>query len=75
MFKEWVQKEKEQCTEGCHGLAHRTVSGAPPDSVWCTRETNSELATFGNSGGRSAIIHRTVRCASGAMAPCANGRL
>jgi hypothetical protein len=22
----------------------------PPDSVWCTREPNSELATFGNSG-------------------------
>jgi hypothetical protein len=22
----------------------------PPDSVWCTREPNSKLATFGNSG-------------------------
>ena len=44
----------------CPGLAHRTVR--------CTREPNSELATFGNSGGRSAIIHRTVRCASGATA-------
>jgi hypothetical protein len=31
----------------------------PPDSVWCTRDSNSELLTFGNSGGRSAIIHRT----------------
>jgi hypothetical protein len=38
----------------------------PPDSVWCTRDSNSELLTFGNSGGRPAIIHRTVRCASGA---------
>jgi hypothetical protein len=37
-------------------------SGAP-DSVRCTREINSELATFGNSGSHSAIIHRTVRCA------------
>jgi hypothetical protein len=48
-------------------LVWRTeLSGAPPDSVRCTRELNSELLTFGNSGSRSAIIHRTVRCASGA---------
>jgi hypothetical protein len=45
-------------------LVWRTgLSGAPPDSVRCTREINSELATFGNSGSHSAIIHRTVRCA------------
>jgi hypothetical protein len=50
------------------GLAHRTVSGAPPNSVRCTRELEAELATFGKMGGRSAIIHRTVRCASGATA-------
>jgi hypothetical protein len=36
----------------------------PPDSVGCTREFHSELATFGNSGSRSAIIHRTVRCST-----------
>jgi hypothetical protein len=42
-------------------------SGAP-DSVRCTREPNSKLLTFGNSGSRSAIIHRTVRCASGVTA-------
>jgi hypothetical protein len=47
-------------------VCHRTVSGAPPDSVRCTRDSNSELLIFGNSGSRSAIIHRTVRCASGA---------
>jgi hypothetical protein len=52
--------------EVCPGLAHRTVTDAPPDSVRCTRDSNSELLTFGNSGGRSAIIHRTVRCANGA---------
>jgi hypothetical protein len=46
--------------EVCPGLAHRTVR--------CTRDSNSELLTLGNSGGRSAIIHRTVRCASGATA-------
>jgi hypothetical protein len=39
--------------EVCPGLAHRTVR--------CTRDSTSELLTFGNSGGRSAIIHRTVR--------------
>jgi hypothetical protein len=49
-------------------VCHRTVSGAPPDNVRCTRDSNSELLTFGNSGGRSAIIHRTVRCASEATA-------
>jgi hypothetical protein len=49
-------------------VCHQTVSGAPSDSVRCTREPNSELATFGNSGSRSAIIHRTVRCASGVTA-------
>jgi hypothetical protein len=47
------------------------LSGVPPDSVRYTREPNSELLTFGNSGGRSAIIHRTVRCASGVTATTA----
>jgi hypothetical protein len=37
----------------------------PPDSVRYTRDSNSELLTFGNSGGRFAIIHRTVRCSTG----------
>jgi hypothetical protein len=37
----------------------------PPDCVRCTRDSNSELLTIGNSGGRSAIIHRTVRCSTG----------
>ena len=41
---------------------HRTVSGAPPDSVRCTRGLQRELATFGNFPGRRAIIHRTIRC-------------
>jgi hypothetical protein len=44
-------------------LVWRTgLFGAPPDSVRCTREPNSKLATFGNSGSCSTIIHRTVRC-------------
>jgi hypothetical protein len=47
-------------------LVWRTgLSGVPPDSVRCTRVSNSELLTFGNSGGRSAMIHRTVRCSTG----------
>jgi hypothetical protein len=47
-------------------LVWRTgLSGVPPDSVWCTRDSNSELLTFGNSRGRSAIIHRAVRCSTG----------
>jgi hypothetical protein len=56
-------------------MVHRTVSGAPPDTVRCTREINSELVTFGNSGSHSAIIHRTVRCAMRSNGYCANGRL
>jgi hypothetical protein len=44
-------------------LVWRTgLSGVPPDSIRCTREPNSELATFGNSWSHSAIIHRTIRC-------------
>jgi hypothetical protein len=49
----------------CPSLAHRTVSGAPPDSVRCTRELQAEFNTFGSSQRRSAIIHRTVRCTTG----------
>jgi hypothetical protein len=41
------------------------LSGVPPDSVRCTRDFNSELLTFGNSGSHSAIIHRTIRCSTG----------
>jgi hypothetical protein len=52
---------------GLSGVPPDSV-GAPPDSVRCTRALEAELATFGNFQGRSAIIHRTVRCASGATA-------
>jgi hypothetical protein len=65
-------------------VCHRTVFGAPPDSVLCTRGLQAEhrtvrctpgqcpvpqgRATLNSpaSGIRSAIIHRTVRCDSGA---------
>jgi hypothetical protein len=41
----------------------------------CTREPNSKLATFGNSGSHSAIIHRTVRCTTGLSGVPAEQRL
>jgi hypothetical protein len=46
-------------------VCHRTVSGAPSESVRCTRALEAELLTFGKMEGRSAIIHRTVRCHTG----------
>jgi hypothetical protein len=57
-------------------LVWRTgLSGAPPDSVRCTRALEAQLATFRKIRGHSAIIHRTVsgahrtvRCASGTTA-------
>jgi hypothetical protein len=58
------------------------LSGVPPDSVRCTRVLQLELLTFGFPRRFSAIIHWTVRCAtglSGAPAeqrlPARNGRL
>jgi hypothetical protein len=45
-------------------LAHRTLSGAPGQAPF-------EQATLGNSEARSAIIHQTIWCASGATAPYA----
>jgi hypothetical protein len=41
----------------CTGL-----SGAPTDSVRCTRGLQVKLVTFGKIQRHSAIIHRTVRC-------------
>jgi hypothetical protein len=40
-------------------VCHRTVFGAPPDSVRCTRGLQAKLRTFGNFQRRFAIIHRT----------------
>jgi hypothetical protein len=51
-------KESKKTIQRHPGLAHRTVR--------CTRALEAELTTFGKIRGRSAIIHRTVRCASGA---------
>ena len=57
-----VQQREQGITEGTSGLGYRTVSGAPPDSVRCTRGLQLQLATFGHFQRHSAIIHRTVRC-------------
>jgi hypothetical protein len=57
-------------------LVWRTgLSGVPPDSVRCTRELNSELLTFGNSGSRSTIIHRLSGVPAEQRLLHANGRL
>jgi hypothetical protein len=50
------------------------VSGAPPDSVRCTRELYVQLFTFGNFQRSFAIIHRTVRCTTG-QCPVLQGRV
>jgi hypothetical protein len=49
-------------------VCHRTVSGA-------LGPYNAQLATLGFQPACSAIIHRTVRCATGATATLRNGRL
>jgi hypothetical protein len=54
-------------------VCHRTVSGASPDSVWCTRRLQAELLTFENSQRRYSIIRRTVRCYTG-QCPVPQGR-
>jgi hypothetical protein len=55
-------RRKPKCS-----LVWRTgLSGVPPDSVRCTRVLQLELFTFRFPRRRSAIIHRTVRCTSGA---------
>jgi hypothetical protein len=52
-----VQKKGAKETEENPGLAHRTVR--------CTRVNQLKLFTFGFLQAHSAIIHRTVRCATG----------
>jgi hypothetical protein len=56
---------REQSQPKCPLVWRTGLSGVPSDSVRCTRDSNSELLTFGNSGSHSAIIHRTVRWRTG----------
>jgi hypothetical protein len=46
-------------------VCHRTVFGAPPDSVRCTRGLQAKLRTFGNFQRRFAIIHQTCSLHTG----------
>jgi hypothetical protein len=56
---------KESKRQAKAALVWRTgLSGVPPDSVRCTRENHSKLATFGFLELPSAIIHQTVRCST-----------
>jgi hypothetical protein len=68
-------KTKEQSIPKAAMVWRTGLSGVPPDSIRCTREFDSELASFRNLGGRSAIIHRTVRCNTGLSGVPAEQRL
>jgi hypothetical protein len=57
-------KTKEQNIPRAVLVWRTRLSGAPPDSVRCTRENQIKLANLENLGGHSAIIHRTVRCST-----------
>jgi hypothetical protein len=56
-------------------VCHRTVSGAPPDNVRCTRVLQLELLTFGFPRRSSAIIHRTCPVHTGLSSVPAEQRL
>jgi hypothetical protein len=47
----------------------------PPDSVRCPGPYDFKLATFEFLESRSAIIHRTIRCATGLSGVSAEQRL
>jgi hypothetical protein len=68
-------KIKEQSIPKAALVSRTGLSGVPPDSVRCTREIDSKLASLGNLGGRSAIIHQTVRCNTGLSGVPAEQRL
>jgi hypothetical protein len=62
--RKWFNKESKGITEGCPGLAHRTVrcaTGQCPVHQG-TRRPTLHLREFSEG---SAIIHRTVRCTTG----------
>jgi hypothetical protein len=67
-------KESKRQPKGT--LVWRTgLSGASPDSVRCTRALQLELFTFGFPRRSSAIIHHTIRCATGLSGAPAEQRL
>jgi hypothetical protein len=69
-------KRKEQKKPKSTLVWRTRLSGVPPDSVWCTRAIQLfKLFTFEFLRPRSAIIHRTVRCAIGLSGAPAEQRL
>jgi hypothetical protein len=58
-----LKQEKLSQRKRLFGLEHRTVSGGAPDSVRCARLTRANWPLSGIYRRRTAIIHRTVRCA------------
>jgi hypothetical protein len=71
MFQIKGAKRKPKCA-----LVWRTgLSGVPPDSVRCTRVNQLKLFSFGFPRRSFAIIHRTVRCATGLSGAPAEQRL
>jgi hypothetical protein len=58
MEQRWLSSAKVSAV-----WVHRTVSGGAPDSVRCARLARANWPLSGNRRRRTAIIHRTVRCA------------
>jgi hypothetical protein len=70
-----LQKRRAKRKPKCALVRRTGLSGAPPDSVRCTRVNQLQLCSFGFHRRSSAIIHRTVRCATGLSGALAEQRL
>jgi hypothetical protein len=64
-------KERSKRKLKCSLVWRTGLSGVPPDRSGAPGRINLQLFTFGFLRRSSAIIHRTVRCTSGATATCA----
>jgi hypothetical protein len=71
-------RRKEQRKPKCSLVWRTGLSGVPPDSVWCTREDRLQTlhlrvfqAHLRYNSPNCPVCHRTVRCATGATAICA----
>jgi hypothetical protein len=58
-----LEKRLSSSAKVCSVWVHRTVSGGAPDSVRCARLDRAKWPLSGIHRRRTAIIHRTVRCA------------
>jgi hypothetical protein len=70
-----LQKKGAKTKPKCALVWRTGLSGAPPDSVRCTRVNELKLLSFEFPRRSSAIIHRTVRCATGLSGALAEQRL